>query len=373
MGVRKKILIIENSVAVTGSFHAVMRTSIALKEKYEFLFVLPVRSEAAHLVTENHFKLYELPLYELTKSWISVLLYLPRLIRSGYQIKKLSQKENISMVHVNDFYNLIMPLWRLCGGSVRYLCYVNFVPDRFPFLLRKLWINSHLCFSSKVIAVSNYVLKQLPQDKKIICIPDALPSEYSAHEEVTKKKEVVLFLGNFINGKGQDLAIKAFSLLVNRYPKWTLKFVGGDMGLEKNRAYKKGLWNMAIELGVEKQIEMTGFAKDVAREYYEAAFALNFSLSESFSLTVQEAMFYGCPIIATLSGGPSELIEDGYSGLLVPLNDLEKMSESIQFLIENPAERERLKANALRSVREKFSYEKTISLLDHVYQSLLHQ
>ncbi len=81
MGVRKKILIIENSKAVTGSLHVVMRTSIALKEKYEFLFVLPNGSGAANLVAENNFKLCELPLYELTKSWISVLLYLPRLIR----------------------------------------------------------------------------------------------------------------------------------------------------------------------------------------------------------------------------------------------------------------------------------------------------
>ncbi|MFM9839737.1 MAG: glycosyltransferase family 4 protein [Cyclobacteriaceae bacterium] len=371
MSKRKKILIIENSVAVTGSFHAVLRTSIALGNKFEFIFILPKGSTATNLVTENGFGLYELPLYELAKNWISVLLYIPRLMLSVLHVKNLVRKEDISIVHVNDFYNLIMPLWRLCGGSVCYLCYVNFVPNRFTFLLRKIWITSHSLFSSKIIAVSNLVLSQLPVSNKVTCIPDALPNECPKPEKVIEKKEVILFLGNFIIGKGQDLAIKAFALLAQNYPAWKLRFAGGDMGLEKNRIYKKGLQDMANELRIESQIEMTGFANDVAKEYQEASIALNFSASESFSLTVQEAMFYGCPIIATRSGGPSELIEDKYSGLLVPLADIEAMKEAIRFLIDNPLERERLKENAARSIRDKFNYEKTIGLLDRIYQDLM--
>ena len=204
-----------------------------------------------------------------------------------------------------------------------------------------------------------------------MCIPNALPDESIGQDTIMEKKEIILFLGNFINGKGQDLAIKAFATFAPLYPRWKLKFVGGDMGLKKNKVYKSDLQNIAIKLGIEGQIEMTGFAKDVAREYREAAISLNFSLSESFSLTVQEAMFYGCPIIATRSGGPSELIEDGYSGLLVPLNDIEKMSTAIHFLINNPAERERLRTNAALSIRERFHKSKTIDLLDQAYQDLL--
>ena len=371
MNDRNKILIIENSIAITGSLQAVLRTSIALRNKYEFIFILPAKSQAAHLITENKFKLYERSLYELNKSFTSILFYVPRLIRSAYHVKMIVRREGISIVHVNDFYNLIMPLCRLSGSRTCYLCYVNFVPTRFPFLLRKLWIGSHFLFSSKVVAVSNYVLKQLPLHKKIVCIPNALPDESIGQDTIMKKKEIILFLGNFINGKGQDLAIKAFATFAPLYPRWKLKFVGGDMGLKKNKVYKSDLQNIAIKLGIEGQIEMTGFAKDVAREYREAAISLNFSLSESFSLTVQEAMFYGCPIIATRSGGPSELIEDGYSGLLVPLNDIEKMSTAIHFLINNPAERERLRTNAALSIRERFHKSKTIDLLDQAYQDLL--
>ena len=367
---RKKILIIENSIAITGSLHAALRTSIALRDKYDFVFVLPLKSKAADLVKENHFQVHELPLYEISKQWLSLLLYVPRLFRSAWLVRKIMRSENVSIVHVNDFYNLIMPLWRLFGGMHRYACYVNFVPDRFPAILRWIWINSHLLFASKIIAVSQYVLKQLPTNNKVICIPDALPGE-EIDNNIIQKKNVLLFLGNFIVGKGQDVAIKAFAAIAKEYPDWKLRFVGGDMGLEKNKAYRSELNTMAIELGIAAQVEMSGFAKDVAKEYREAEIALNFSVSESFSLTVQEAMFYGCSVIATRSGGPAELIDDRHSGLLVPPGDIAQMTLAIKFLITNPAERERLRVNAAQSIREKYAKSKTIDLLDQAYQDII--
>jgi L-malate glycosyltransferase len=369
---RPKILVIENSVAVTGALYTVLRTSVSLRNQYEFVFILPTKSKAASTVEENNFKLYQVPLYELRKNILSVLLYVPRLIRSVYQVRMIAKNERISIVHVSDFYNLIMPLWRVCGGKLPYICYVNFVPDRFPMILRKLWINSHMFFAAKIVAVSQHVLKQLPMDEKVICIPDSLPLEDTMISiETVEKKNTILFLGNYISGKGQDLAIQAFASIAPKHPNWKLKMVGGDMGLEKNKIYKNGLKHLADKLGVKKQIEIGDFTKDVAREYREADIALNFSISESFSLTVQEAMFYGCPIIATRSGGPSELIEDEFSGLLIPVNDIEKMSASIEYLIENPSERERLSVHAKQSIRERYDRKATIDLLDQTYQNVL--
>lgn len=369
MNKMKKVLIIENSVAITGSLHAVLRTSIALCNEYEFVFILPFGSKAVDLLREKNFKTYEVPLYEISKSFQSILLYIPRLIRSAYRVRQIARAENISAIHVNDFYNLILPLWKIAGAPYPYLCYVNFVPDRFPLPLRWIWINSHLLFSSHIIAVSNYVLRQLPVHQKVMCIPDALPDEVVAGSE--EKKNRLLFLGNFIQGKGQDRAIRAFASIAAHFPDWKMRFVGGDMGLEKNRVYRQSLSDLADELGIATQIEMSGFSSDVAKEYQQASIALNFSVSESFSLTVQEAMFYGCPIIATRSGGPAELIKDHHSGILVTVNDVEQMSTAMKTLIENPAERERLRSNAWIAIREQYSKAKTIELLGEVYREMI--
>lgn len=364
-------MIIENSIHVTGALNSVLRTSEVLKVDYNFIFVLPVGSKASVFIRDKGFDVYEIPMLELSKRWQSVMFYIPFLIRSVYLVKKIVRDRKIAIVHVNDFYNLIMPLWWLFGGSVRYLCYVNFVPDRFPFLLRKLWVNSHMIFSSKIVTVSEHVLKQLPESAKVTCIPCALPDEQTVSSTRPEKRKVLLFLGNFIEGKGQDFAIRAFSLIAKSHSDWSLRFVGGDMGMEKNRLYQIFLRSLAQELEVEKQIEWSNFSEDVINEYQLSAIALNFSKSESYSLTVQEAMFYGCAVIATRSGGPAELIEHNFSGLLVPVDNIVAMSNSMNYLIENPDERLRLKNNALISVRKKYHKTNTIDKLNFVYHNIL--
>src|SRR5688572_29023724 len=98
----------------------------------------------------------------------------------------------------------------------------------------------------------------------------------------------------------------------------------------------------------------------MAEEYQRAAFVLNFSESESFSMTVLEAMYYGRPVVATRSGGPSEIIDQNESGILVDLKDVTAMANAIEYLIDNPEKRERMAHQAYERVRRKFSFENTV-------------
>lgn len=370
---KPRILIIENSVHLTGSLNAVLRTSQVLKADYDFIFVLPKGSGAVSFVEGLGFKTYEVPMMELSRRVKSFLLYIPNLIRSVLEIKKIARSENISLIHVNDFYNMIMPAWKLFGGKLKYLNYINFVPNVFPLILRWTWITNHRIFSSKIVAVSHHVLKQLPADPKVICIPDALPFEEESFEaaDTGARQKILLFIGNFIAGKGQDMAIRAFADLPAENAGWKLRFVGGDMGLEKNKLYKRSLQELAVTLNVSEKIEWGSFTPNVKEEYKKASIALNFSVSESYSLTVQEAMFYGCPVIATNSGGPAELIEHRYSGLLVPVNNVALMRDAMQACIDDETMRKELALNAHKSIREKYDRSKTIDLLGKAYAYII--
>jgi len=373
---KPRILIIENSIHVTGSLNAVLRSSQALQDAYHFIFVLPKGSHAISLVQKLGFKVYEVPMTELSRRAKSFLLYIPHLFKSVCAVRKIVSEEAIDLVHINDFYNMIMPAWKLLGGKMNYLNYINFVPSVFPAALRWTWITSHRIFSSKIVAVSNHVLKQLPQDKKVICIPDALP--HDPQEEPTsavdlQREKVFLFVGNFILGKGQDMALKAFANLKSENHLWRLRFIGGDMGLEKNELYKQSLQDLAIALGIQDVVEWRDFTPHVKDEYKRAGAALNFSVSESYSLTVQEAMFYGCPVIATNSGGPGELINQGYSGILVPVNDVGEMTIAMKRYIHDDLLRRTMATNAALSIREKYSKARTIDLLGTVYDSIINQ
>src|SRR5262249_38619380 len=90
--------------------------------------------------------------------------------------------------------------------------------------------------------------------------------------------------------------------------------------------------------------------------YYDGAIAaLNFSVSESFSMTVLEASAKGVPVIATRSGGPAEIIEDGISGILVPVDDVASMAAAIRLLVCNRDYRSSIGRAAAERVRGTFS------------------
>jgi glycosyltransferase involved in cell wall biosynthesis len=99
------------------------------------------------------------------------------------------------------------------------------------------------------------------------------------------------------------------------------------------------------------------------------AFALP-SLHEGFSVALLEAMIAGVPVVASNVGGVPEVIQQGGNGLLVPPADPSALASSIRFLLENPAEAERMGAEA-RARAHEFTRTRTAERIVSVYERLL--
>ncbi|HYI78797.1 MAG TPA: glycosyltransferase family 4 protein, partial [Chryseolinea sp.] len=248
--------------------------------------------------------------------------------------------------------------------------YVRFLPSKFPKQLVRFWCAWHQRYAHTTIAVSEVVKNELPYKKDVIVIGNEIPAEEIQFVPSTNST-TILYPANYIQGKGQEFALKSFAVLSKIHPQWKLKFVGGDMGLKKNQEFKKDLIALAKRLRLGTQVEFHDFAEKISEEYLNASFVLNFSESESFSLTCLEAMFYGRPVIATRSGGPSEIIDHNQSGILVDVNDVTAMAEAIDELISNPEKREQMSRIAYERVRQKFSYQNTIAKLGEVYKAAI--
>ncbi len=372
-----KILIIENSVDVTGALKSITRTAYDLKDYFDFCFIIPKRSRGKVWIEGKGFSdILELPIKEISRRASALVLYLPFLIANAIRLKKIIRREEIALLHVNDIYNLLPVMYHWLGGKIPYVCHIRFLPDRFPKVLFNVWLRLHLRYANKIITVSHAVARQLPNHEKIEVVHNELPVEEHYPEVLTPDNSgnttfTFLYLSNFMSGKGQNFAVEAFAKIYRELPNWKLRFVGGNMGLRKNEQYKIAVQERAKALGVFEKIEWKGFTEDVEMEYKLADVVLNFSESESFSITCLEALFFGRPVIATDCGGPAEIIENGKTGILVENRNIEEMAKAMRTLASNEEIRLPMRELARESVRQKFSVETTSYKIRKQYRIIL--
>ena len=369
------VLVIENSIDLTGALKSITRTSYDLSSYFTFKFLIPQNARGRFWIENAGFTdIIEMPFRELSRRPFGILFYIPNLVRNAIRLKRIVRKENASLIHLNDVYNLLPVACRLLGGSTPYVCHVRFMPDRFPKLLFNTWINLHLKFAYKIIAVSQSVRAQLPDHPKIMVIHNEAPLEellpYVRPDLRYSRAYKFLYLSNFIEGKGQQFALTAFSHIHASLPDWKLRFVGGDMGMRKNKIYRDSLIETANKLGIAHKVEFAQFVADVEREYKNADIVLNFSESESFSFTCLEALFYGSPLIATDCGGPSEIIDDSQTGIIVPNKDVEKMQKAMLKLASDVTLRAAYSSKGRIVVRERFNINNTSYRLKNIYDEV---
>jgi glycosyltransferase involved in cell wall biosynthesis len=107
-------------------------------------------------------------------------------------------------------------------------------------------------------------------------------------------------------------------------------------------------------------------------DYLQAAdVGLFTSESESFCLSILEAMCFACPSVAMRVGGIPEVIEDGVSGLLVPFGDPAPLARAVEGLIQDPTRRAQLGRAAQARARERFSAEAIVPLYEALYRRVI--
>ena len=132
---------------------------------------------------------------------------------------------------------------------------------------------------------------------------------------------VLLALGRLHRNKGFDTLLAALAHLPDHF-----LWIGGVGPLEND------LKNMARKLGVADRVRFLGWRNDVAALLAAADVFVCSSRHEPFGNIVIEAWMYGAPIVAAASEGPSALIEDGVTGLLVPVEDAPALAKAIAHL-----------------------------------------
>ncbi|MBR2422174.1 MAG: glycosyltransferase family 4 protein [Oscillospiraceae bacterium] len=168
-------------------------------------------------------------------------------------------------------------------------------------------------------------------------------------------------VGNVIPRKNQAVLIRAAKELNN--PRFHL-FIAGDGPLEPE------LKALAKELGIENQVHLLGFRRDVCRLSSAADIFLFSSRQEGLSVSVMEAMACGLPIVASAIRGNTDLIDPGQGGFLVAPDDAEGFADAIQKILADAGIREQMKRYNLEKIRN-YSSQAVLQQMARLYASVM--
>ena len=126
---------------------------------------------------------------------------------------------------------------------------------------------------------------------------------------------------------------------------------------------------MAIQ---NKNINFLGNKKgyELVRQYQENDVFIIVSSYDNYPNVVFEAMASGLPVIGTNVGGIPSQIVDRKTGILVRLNDIDDLKESILVLANNRNLREQMGKNGRRRVEQEFSWDQSAVELEKLYQGI---
>lgn len=121
--------------------------------------------------------------------------------------------------------------------------------------------------------------------------------------------------------KGFDFEAKAAKEMERRGLPFKMVIVGGN----RNPDVEKDVHDLFEPLVEQGKVVFTGFkvGEELASYYASADVFLHCSITETFGLVVLESMASGVPVIARDEGGPSDIVQHGENGFLVPPQDLE--------------------------------------------------
>lgn len=147
------------------------------------------------------------------------------------------------------------------------------------------------------------------------------------HEDI-----VIINVAGLSDVKNQGMLIKAFAQVKKTIKEARLRIVGEG----EERVKLEGLIH---DLKLEDCVELMGVRDDVEQLLAQADIFVLSSKKEGMPLSILEALAAGLPVISTDVGGARDVVKDGENGYIVPVDNIQAMSDRIKLLALDKAKR----------------------------------
>jgi N-acetyl-alpha-D-glucosaminyl L-malate synthase BshA len=206
-------------------------------------------------------------------------------------------------------------------------------------------------FDGAIEVIHNFFVPRPPRRSR-----EEVRRELGLREEV-----VVLHSSNLRPGKRIDLLLETVARVRPRDAFTLLILAGEPFAPFADHVRRLGLADRVIVREKVTDIE----------DYLQVAdIGLVTSETESFCLSILEAMCFGCPSVSTRVGGIPEVVEDNRSGLLVPSGDIDALASALETLIHDETRRSALGRAAQARARGLFSAEIIVPRYEALYRRL---
>lgn len=177
-------------------------------------------------------------------------------------------------------------------------------------------------------------------------------------------------IGSLRERKGHRVFLRAAARVMRALPQ-SRAFIVGEAA-PADLPYKQDLILLARELGIEDRVVFTGFRTDVSELIQFLHVVVHASVKpEPFGRVIIEAMAMRKPVIASMAGGPLEIITNGRNGFLVPPDDDEQLADHIIKLLTDSALAARIGEQGYLEVKGRFSVSLHVQMMQELYGRVL--
>ena len=274
-----------------------------------------------------------------------------------FRFKRLIEKEKPDVIVCYfpvDLYNVT----RLQNHNIPIIqmmhCNPPMILDK---ILKKTFISRLWCLKSfkKVsvfqVLMPSFIDKINPifAPKKIVAIGNPV-QQYDSKDCVNLNNEhkKIIYIARIEKAnKRPHLLVEAFAKIAKEFPDWKVEIYG----LQKYPEYDKEILDFVKNNGLEKQVFLMGYAKNILDVYKSADINAFTSAQEGFGLTLADGLALGIPAVGfDYASAVNELIINNYNGFLV--SDTNDFANKIKILITDKELRIRMGKNAHKSMKE---------------------
>ncbi len=191
--------------------------------------------------------------------------------------------------------------------------------------------------------------------------PGPMRSQYAGPHE-----QIILYVGSLVNEKGVQVLLDAAPKILSGSPGTRFLIVGTGY-------YMDNLKNQARALGIDNYVRFLGYVDDDSlKRFFKISDVVCIpSLYEPFGIVALEGMAAGKPVVTSDTGGLTDFVEHGVTGMTTYTGDSNSLAWGINEVIRNPDMAKRMAKDAYEKVQHIYNWKVIAKRTEELYEKVL--